>query len=220
MARVISAASLTQLGTAFGTEPIIIIEIFWVDGSPPLSYADRDILGDAILGRILQLGNLDNVVNISKSSSSQELSIVLDDTDGTIKDIQDVNDVHHREVRVYQWFEGIAVADKFEIFRGRINSPFTWKEREQTISFSIVSQLEDKEIGFSPEEGEFSSIRDDLIGKPWPMCFGTTINNPGLRLSEVRRGTLADGFGIHDFTIVSHIGAHTIIQKFLQDYPL
>ena len=50
----------------------------------------------SIPGRIVEVGDLDNVVNVSNNSGSQELSVTLDDTDGTIKAIFDAHDVHKR----------------------------------------------------------------------------------------------------------------------------
>lgn len=82
--RNISAAGLATLAERHGNEPITIIEVDWVVGGTS-TYADRTV--GSIPGRIVELGDLDNVINVSGSSGSQELSVTLDDTDGTIKGI-------------------------------------------------------------------------------------------------------------------------------------
>ena len=64
-----------------------------MDGSTAV-YADRTI-GD-IPGRIVEVGELDDAVNLSGSSGSQSLAVTLDDTDGSIKAILDSQDVHKR----------------------------------------------------------------------------------------------------------------------------
>ena len=63
--RNISEAGLAKLALRYGNEPITIIEVDWVDGSTAV-YADRTI-GD-IPGRIVEVGELDDAVNLSGSS--------------------------------------------------------------------------------------------------------------------------------------------------------
>lgn len=194
--RTISAAGLTKLSTRFATEPINILEVSWNDDGP-ISYADRDIDGTPIKGRILELSDLDNIVNVTGNNNSQEISVTLDDTDGSIKDILDNHDVHKRNVSVYQWFGGLDLTDKFLLFQGKITSPIVWNERDQTVKFNIVSQLEDKEIGFSAEEGQFPYLPREMVGKPWPMIFGTCLDVPALQVNKAVSGTTLCGVGIY-----------------------
>jgi hypothetical protein len=191
--RNISSAGLDAIAQKRGTEPLLIIEVEWADGVAT-SYADRTI-GD-IQGKILQVGNLSNVVDVVNSNNSQELSIILDDTDGTIKGIFDSQDVHQRTVRVYQWFHGLDIADKFLLFSGKVSSPVSWSESDRTFSFSIVSQIEDKEFGFSAEEGEFPFVPKDLVGKPWPVIFGLCLDVPALQVNKAVSGSTLCGVGI------------------------
>jgi hypothetical protein len=191
--RNISQAGLAKLAQRHGTEPITIIEVNWVAGNTK-SYADRAV--GSIPGKIVELGDLDNVVNVSDNSGSQELAVTLDDTDGTIKAIFDAHDVHMRTVRVYQYFTGLDLADKFLLFSGKISSPIAWNERDRTFSFTVLSQLEDKEIGFSAEEGQFPYLPADMVGKAWPMIFGTVMNCPALQVNKAVTGTTLTGVGI------------------------
>ena len=191
--RNISANGLAKLAQKFGTEPICIIEISWVNGSTA-HYADRDVLG--IPGRIIDLGALDNVTNISGSGGSQELAVTLDDTDGSLKAIFDSHDIHKRLAKVYQYFSGLDLADKFLLFTGTISSPITWNERDRTVKFSIISRLETSEVGFSAEEGMFEFLPADLVGKVWPMVFGTVQNMPTLQVGQAVSGTTLNGIGI------------------------
>lgn len=198
--RTISAALATKLATQYGTEPINIIEVQWADGGSRAVYADRDIAGVAA-GRITDLSGLDFVINVNDGSDSAQISIVLSDVDGDLKNIIDTNDIHKRDVWVYQWFEGIAIADKALIFQGEINSPITWNEGDRTLKFNVISKIEDAEIGFSIEEGQFQNPPTELIGKPWPLKFGTTIKVPALKFSSPAKGVLSTGVGISDFTL-------------------
>jgi hypothetical protein len=192
--RNLSANALAKIANLHGNEPLAIVEIDWIEDNAPKMYADRDI--GSIPGRIVALSDLDNVINVSDNDSSQELSITLDDTDGTIKAILDTNDIHKRSARVYQWFEGLDLDDRFLLFAGKISSPITWSERDRSVSFSIVSQLEDKEIGFSAEEGDFPWIPKNLIGQTWPMVFGKVQDVPCLQFNKAVTGTTMCGIGI------------------------
>ena len=185
--RTLNVDALNKIATKLGTEPVTIVEIDWLEDGAPALYADRTV--GSIPGKIHGLGDLDNVISVSDSDSSQELDITLDDTDGTIKAILDANDIHKRSIRVYQWFEGLDLDDRFMLFAGKISSPITWNERDRSIGFTILSQLEDKEIGFSAEEGDFQWIPNDLIGKAWPMIFGTVQDVPVLQFNQAVSGT-------------------------------
>jgi len=201
--RNISEAGLAKLAMRYGNEPVTIIEVDWVDGTTAV-YADRTI-GD-IPGRIVEVGDLDNVVNVNGngsdgqstggSTSSQELAITLDDTDGSVKAVFDSQDVHKRPARVYQYFTGLDLADKFLLFSGKINTPISWSERDRTVKFTILSQLEDLEIGFSAEEGQFPYLPSDLVGKTWPMVFGTAVNYQALQINKAVKGTTLAGVGV------------------------
>lgn len=205
MPRSLSAPLITKLNTQFGTEPINIIEIQWNSNGNRTSYADRDVQG--IPGRITELSNLDFVINISDGSDSAEIDVALSDINGDLKTIIDSNDIHKKDVWIYQWFEGTSLDDKALIFRGEINSPITWNEGDRTLKFNVVSKIEDAEIGFSIEEGQFPNPPSELIGEPWPLKFGTTIKVPALRFTSPAKGILSTGVGIKDFTLPFRIEA-------------
>jgi len=192
--RNLSANALAKIAATHGNEPITIIEVDWIKDDGSKLYADRTIGG--IQGKILEVTDLDNIVSVSGNDRSQEISITLDDTDGTIKTILNTHDVHKRSARVYQWFEGMDLVDRFLLFAGKVSSPIIWNERDRTVSFTIISQLEDKEIGFSAEEGQFPWIPKDLIDKAWPIIFGKVQDVPALQFNQAVKGTTLCGVGI------------------------
>ncbi len=191
--RNLSALALTKITNQYGNEPVVILDIAWTDNITK-QYADRTV--NNIPGRILEVSDLDNIINVTESADSQEISIILDDTDGTIKTIMDTYDIHKRDVWVYQWFDGLNINDRFLLFRGKISSPVEWNEGERTVSFTVISQLEDKEVGFSPEEGQFPHIPKDLIGQTWPSIFGTPFDVPAVQINKAITGTTLCGVGI------------------------
>ena len=199
MVRTISSGALNTLAQRLGNEPIAILEVDWADGVATRFYADRTITDGAetIPGKIIELGNLDDALDITTyNNTSKQISLTLDDTDGSIKALFDRHDIHKRRVRLYQWFTGLNVSDKFLIFSGRINTPVTWNERDRTIKLTVLSQIEDKEIGFSAEEGDFPYIPADLVGKAWPMVFGTVYDYPAVLIPTAVTGVTLGGVGI------------------------
>ncbi len=214
--RNLSSAALLKIANNIGNEPVNIIEVEWVrDSGNKFSYADRDLT--AIQGKILEVSDLDNVINVSGSTDSQEITVKLDDVDGTIRGIMDENDIHFRDVWVYQWFEGLDLSDKFLLFKGKINSPVIWNEGDRTVTFTIITQLESREIGFSPEEGNFIDMTPELTGQPWPMCFGTVQHVRALRLTGSATGTLGDGIGIADFALEARSAALGLISAYRRE---
>jgi hypothetical protein len=201
--RTIPANALTKLATQYGTEPINIIEVQWVVDGPRSVYSDKSAPG--VKGKIIEMGGIDAQVSIETSDQSLTTSCVLDDVDGDIKAIIDTHDIHKRPCWVYQWFEGLDYADKFLLFRGEVTTPIVWDEGARTVAFDIVTPLEDAEVGFSIEEGQFPAQPDDLIGKPWPLAFGTACDVPALRVRSARQGILRAGVGIADFTLPNRI---------------
>ena len=191
--RNISEAGLAKLASRYGNEPITIIEVDWVDGSTAV-YADRTI-GD-IPGRIVEVGELDDAVNLSGSSGSQSLAVTLDDTDGSIKAILDSQDVHKRPARVYQYFSGLALSDRFLLFSGVLMTPLSWSERARTVEITIVSQLEDQECGFTTDENFGGEIPNTIPNQAWPLIFGTVSDNKAVNIQPPVTGTTLDPIGV------------------------
>ena len=61
---------------------------------------------------------------------------------------------------------------------------------------TILSQLEDREIGFSAEEGKFPYLPAEMVNKAWPLIFGTVINSPCLTVTTAITGTTLTPVGI------------------------
>ena len=191
--RNISEAGLAKLATKLGNEPICLVEIDWVDGGTA-AYADRTV--GSIPGRIVELGDLDDASSLSGSGSTAQLTVKLDDTDGTIKTIFDSHDPHKRPARVYQYFDGLDLADKFLLFSGVLMSPIAWNERDRTVTVTIVSQLEDQECGITTDEYFSGAIPSSIPNDAWPMIFGTVADNKAVQLQPPIIGTTLNPVGV------------------------
>lgn len=198
MARNISAGALTVLAEKLGNEPINILEVHWTDETV-IKYCDKTI--DNLPGKILEISALDEVINIQQSGTTSEITVTLDDTDEEIRNLMNTIDIHKRPCSLYQYFDGMALADAFLVFKGHINSPIEWDEGTRQVTFSVLSKINSLEAGFAPEEGQFQYISDGAIGKAWPMCFGDVVHVPAVKANQVLTGATADFFGFADATL-------------------
>jgi hypothetical protein len=193
--RNIPQSILDKIAQTQGLEPINIVRVFWTDNGY-IDYADRSF--DAVRGNLLTLSDIEDVINVDHSSSSTSVSVTLDDSDGSLKEIFNNTDIHRKHVQVLQWFADVPVTDAFVIFEGEIASPVTWSEAERTLSFDILSKLEDREVGFSAEEGEFNYVPPDIIGKAWPLVFGTVNGIPAVKVNKIPTGLTGTDLGVTD----------------------
>jgi hypothetical protein len=191
--RNISDMGLAKLTTKLGNEPIIIIEIDWVDGGTQ-AYADRMVA--SIPGKIVEVGDLDDAMSLAGNSSSSQLSVKLDDTDGTIKAILDTHDPHKRPARVYQYFHGLALSDRFLLFSGVLMTPISWNERDRTVTVTIVSQLEDQECGYTTDEYFGGVVPGTVPNQAWPLIFGRVKDNKAGQLQPPLTGTTLTPVGV------------------------
>ncbi len=207
MPRPIPTEALVKLAQTTGLEPINIIKVQWVAGGQFYYYSDRRIPDQPqIPGKLLSLADLEAVVSIDKNSSSTSVKIELDDTDGSIKAIFDVHDVNNRPVVILQWFDAadFSINYAFPIFEGVVATPIEWNEGSRIFSFDAVTRLTDVEVGFSIEDGDFANIPDILIGKTWPLVFGTVLEMPTVRMDDLPSGTTAQPLSIPDYAIRDH----------------
>lgn len=197
--KTLTAALQAEIDTLEGTEPILIVGIEWVSGGI-VYYSDKDISG--IKGKILAIGDIEAVV-VSDNTTSSNLDLTLDDTDGELKNILDSVNIHKVNCYIYQFFGSLSDQnDKLEIFRGQISTPFTWDEKARSISFSVVSEIESYEVGFSPEEGQLPFVNDEFIGKPWPLCFGSVLHVPAQKVSQALEGATLEEMCVPDQLLV------------------
>lgn len=194
--RNISTNSLNKILQNLGGEPINIVEINW--SGQPVYYSDRMFPQYGLIGKVLEIAGIEDVVDISTGKSSQNVTIKLDDTDGSLKTLFNNVDFHNRPVTIYQWFADISPVDKFPIFIGVINTPITWRESDRTVTFEACDKLEDYEIGFSVDDGQFVNVAREIVGKPWPLPFGTVVNYPALLIDRIPTGATKVAVGIVD----------------------
>ena len=122
--------------------------------------------------------------------------MTLDDTDGTLKAILDAHDVHKRPARVYQYFSGLDLSDRFKLFSGLVTTPVIWSERDRTVKLTLLSQLEVMEIDHSVEDSLPGPVPPSLQGKNFPLIFGTVENVPAVQLATPVTGVILQPVGV------------------------
>jgi len=201
MPRTFSSAIQGEIDKQFAGEPMVIVEIAW-DGTNFTAYSDRKLNGASYPRPLVNtIGNFDTTTIVSGSSDTQNVSVTLNDVDGSLRSIMDTQDIHLRPVRVYLTFQGLPFEEKALMFEGVINSPYTWNESDRVLSFSVFSKIEDAEAGFTMEDGDFPFVPPAERNKAWPLVFGQVCNMEAVRVTALRKGFLAQGVGVPDPTI-------------------
>ncbi len=205
--RTLSSEALAKIQTQHGTEPVFILEVAWSQNADVrIAYSDQKINdADYPYPKILSISDFETSLKITGESDVQTISVVMDDVDGQIKGIMDSQDIYKRPCWLYQTFKGLSGNQKFLVFKGEITSPISWNEGDRTVSFSIATSQESNEVAFSMEDGDFPNIPSDALGRVWPLVFGTVCNMEGVQVRSPRKGYLAAGEGIADFTLIPRI---------------
>jgi len=190
-----------ELNKRFGTEPLLIVEVDWVDDGA-VAYSDQKINGaDYPYPYLVSIGNFNMSTIITGNGESQNVNVTLNDIDGTLKTLLNSHDVHKRPVRVYLLFAGLPSTERVLLFSGVINSPIVWDEGSRTLAFDVFSTLEDREVAFTMEDGDFPFVPPEDRNEVWPLVFGQVCNMQTLPLTSPRKGFLAAGQGVKDPTI-------------------
>lgn len=182
--RTLSAALQTKADQRYALESVLFVRVFW--NGTPYDYSDKD--------KLLEISGLED--SASLDTKSVNVNVVLDDSDGFIKQVFDHSDVHKIKVQVFQSFVGVD--DKLLLFTGQMNTPIEWSESERKFSFTILSKVEDRELGFSFEEGLFPNLPSESVGRPWPLVFGTVVKVPAFQFSPSPTAITAQGFCLID----------------------
>lgn len=190
----LSTNALAKIQSQYGVEPVLIVGIQWHNDGNEILYSNKSIPG--VEPRLLNTGQIQGVVNLLTNGQVSEVNISLSDTDGVLKQIFDQYDIHKQKCTIYQSFAGLSLEDKFVLFRGEISSPITWTESDRSFSFDVITELEGSEAGFSPEQGQFDFVSDDLVGEAWPLVFGECLYVPAKRVYQRVRGANKEAFAV------------------------
>jgi len=200
---------LQEMAKQQGTEPLTVVGVQWVDEGVYVLYSEKNFEG--IHGKIESIGTI-NFDMSYQSINHSSVDITVSDTDGLVRGFYDKHDLHKRKCFIWQYFG--TLNEKFLLFQGQTNSPITWSESNRNISFTILSDVEDQEVGFSPEQADYDFVSYETIGKAWPLCFGDVLHVPAVKTRQTPIGTLRTKLSIVDQTLFYKLDA--IINAYFQ----
>lgn len=209
----------TQIDQLTGTEPFLFVEIEWSEGSI-VRYGDKSI-AELFEGKLLAVGQIESILTLD-NKQTDSVDITLDDIDSSINLIINTKNVHKAPCRVYQYYGALNnLSDAILIFSGQISSPFIWGEDDRSITFTVTSEIESFEVGFSPEEGQLDFVSQDFIGNPWPLVFGQCAHVPATKVHQALTGQLSIRIGIVDPVLywqLNRFAAQYVEAAFLLDF--
>lgn len=204
--RTLSSAVQALLNAKTAIDAAFMVGVKWTPGGDEILYVDRDVADMTdTLPRIIKVGDIDEVQNSDSAGTTSACTVILSDVDGALKAIFDSQDIHKRIVNIYQYFVGTGSSDKFLLFSGQISTPIVWNEGERTLTFDVVTKLEDLEVGFSAEMGRYQSVSLSLIGQPWPMVFGSVMHVPALQLQDIPTAFTTEPFAVVDKSLQAEL---------------
>jgi len=190
MARTLTAGTIAQSTRRLGSEPIVIVKIDWVSGTK--YYGDKSFtLGTLnIEGRITDFGTVSSKINDRTYGGVDSANLTLCDIDGDLKTVFDSEIIEKRPVTIYHWFEGLTQSDITPILVGKIMSPITWSEGDRTLAFEVNNDWDSKDVLLEIKETSVDFPSEEEIGTVFPLCFGTVLRLPGVRVSRGPTGKL------------------------------
>lgn len=175
-----------NIDTPMGKHPYHRIQITW-GGVYVRSYTDRKVINNK--PGVLTVGTISQSLGQDNSANFGSCSISLDDTDGDIKNLFNIRLLEGSRARIYLCFtEG---GNDMLLMKGKVSS-LQWREGTRTVDFNIETDASSQTVGYSLTEENQIENQDPLaLDKVWPLCFGTPMHVPAVRVKRRLRGSLA-----------------------------
>jgi len=219
LSRVLTGTAQTQIAKKTGTEPVFAVGIFWscvrnaagqiVSLGAESLHCDTDmpnLTGGGIPiphgepCALMSVSGFESVQEVSTGKSSNNVSVTLEDSGGLLHDFISTINVLKIPVQIYQLYEGLDFDHRILLFTGEVSSPIKWTEGGRLLSFDVTDPLEGKDVGFSIESAEQTFFARESVGKAWPICFGSPIRVPAVKIFEQVKGASLTKYGLitHD----------------------
>ena len=195
--RTVTAAFQAKLDLAGGAEPRILLEIDAVGGT--LYYSDQTVTVDAQVysSKVLEFGRL-----VSQIVPGEEVVRVAS-MNFRLSNIDPVDDlvVAGTEVRVYDWYEGLATVDKALRFKGNVSGKPAWDDREISFTANDIFEFFSKKF-LQPLSSTTWPLADpDYYGWKIPILIGAGENLECIPIEAGAVSTLREDFNPRDTTI-------------------
>lgn len=201
----VTAGIATALNSVKCNEPIIVLGIDWGTTVGAFFYADKYIVSPEMQGRILQLSNLSIVRHQDNFGEIASCSVVLSDHDLHFWQIMNQTNLEGKNVVVWQYFPNTDATELLCLFIGNIVAPIVWSEGEKTLSFSVFTNYNDKNVGITLTSDDLQSDINQLtvldksaIGQTIPLAFGNCLKTKALKTFTGRQSTLLENIYLDD----------------------
>lgn len=163
----------TYISNNFGTEPLVVVEIQWANGTVYYSDKTQTITSTSIIGAILDIDTIANVMTLDNQGEISSVNVVLDDSNGAVKSKVNTNIVEGTHCNIYHIFQGQSWSDKTLEFTGKIAGGISWSEADRKLSISIESYLATSvDVGYKLQEDDIVEMLD-LVGGFIPLVYGS-----------------------------------------------
>ena len=183
--KTISTNAQTKIDTAQGSEPVLIVRIEWPTPTGEKFYGEK-LLTDVDYGNILNVSGFSDSFTVGSVNNVGSVSVLLDDSAGDLKTLLDTHNILGCSAECYVAYTSITT-DGIQLIKGKIGGPIVWSEGDRTLSFNIISDWGHRTAGFSLRDddtvnGTLISPLKAAIGTAWPMCFGSALRVPAVKI--------------------------------------
>jgi hypothetical protein len=197
--KTVSSGAQTKIDTIKATEPVLIIKIGWYDGD--VYYGEKSITG-VDYANVLSISGFNESFSVGQINNIGVLSVVLDDSSGDLKTVFDTENILGLVAECYLAYTEIAT-DGIKLVTGKVGGPIIWDEGQRTLSFAIISDWGYRTAGFSLQDNDTADgypivALESAIGQAWPMCWGSALRVPALKIIEPFRGETESDFPLDD----------------------
>ena len=196
--RTLTSNASTQADLAMGAEPVAVIKVEWGGSVGTRYYAGAQKTVGTIVTRpqLLDVSGLSWQMKQFQSGSVSSFTVRLDDSEGDIKEILSSMVVENRAASILLHFEGNDEADLVTMVKGKLVSPIEWGEGDRIMTFTVESFVTESEVGYAPTEFQFPTLPKESDGKMWPICFGSPILVPAVRVQKRATSVLMRAFNL------------------------
>lgn len=175
MAKNLTANAKAKVKTQLGTEPLLIIKVEWPSGTKYYSTKAYTFDGNTCVVAILDHVSIDTDGKQGSIGEIGSIDIVLDDTDGDLKNRVNTDIIEGTRATAYHHYDDLTATDAVIQLSGRIAGPIDWSEGGRTLTFSLesLSGTGAGQVGFAPEEDSIVDLLEEAANAAWPICFGS-----------------------------------------------
>lgn len=174
--RPISQTLKTLLSSVYGNEVAILVKVNWADGT--IIYSEQEFLFDRATGQytfpaLLKINEFSAAKKITGNGTIDSCGIVLDDSDGHLKERLNNQNLHGVLCEIFLHINGLEKHEALKVMVGKIaGDSIVWGAKDKVLNFTIESITNSNDVGFKAWQGMLPSAHKEFHELPWNMGFG------------------------------------------------